>query len=57
MHYTYIKHQCQTVANSADRHVKRGGKVNNKYEMTRDAVVNAIEGELLEEFLRTLWAM
>lgn len=53
-----IRHQCQTVANSSDRHVRRGNKVNGtRYEQTRDAVVNAIEGELLEEFLRTFWKM
>ena len=33
-------------------------KVNGtRYELTRDAVVNAIEEELLEEFLRTFWTM
>ena len=53
-----IKHQCQTMANSSDRHVRRGDKVNGtRYELTRDAVVNAIEEELLEEFLRTFWTM
>ena len=29
----------------------------HRYELTRDAVVNAIEEELLEEFLRTFWTM
>ena len=52
------KHQCQTMANSSDRQVRRGDKVNGtRYELTRDAVVNAIEEERLEEFFRTFWTM
>jgi hypothetical protein len=46
------------LVNSLGRHVRRGGKVNGTmYELTRDAVVNAIEEELLEEFLKTFWTM
>ena len=52
-----IKHECQTMASSADRHVRRGNKdQGTRYEMTRDAVVNAVEEELLREFLEALWA-
>ena len=51
-----IQHQCQTMANSSDKHVRRGNKVDGTmYELTRDAVVNAVEEELLGEFLRTFW--
>ena len=44
------------MANSSDKHVRRGNKVDGtRYELTRDAVVNAVEEELLGEFLRTFW--
>ena len=46
------------MANNSDRHVQRGDKVNGtRYGLTRAAIVNATEEELLEEFLRIFWTM
>ena len=47
-------HPCQTVANSKGKAVRRGAKAKGRYEWTRDAVVNALEKPLLEEWLNSL---